>query len=417
MKSLAPIFALLAFLAFSAAPTPAAAQGCGIGNNNCIAPTPTTAPCDNSNRIATTAFIALCGAGAPSAFIDQLCNVNNDFLLRTAGVWGCGPAVGAFGRVLTDQGAGSAPAYAYPGPITPQGRCTLTSGAPVMTTDVAAAATVFYTQAIGQFAPIFDGTGFVNRNVGGELSQSTTDTTKSPAAVVNVSNYDVFVWNDSGTARATRGPPWTSDTARGSGAGTTELQFLGGIATNKNAITNGPGANLGTYVCTFRSNGTATVDVKFGGSGVGGNPAIMGIWNLYNKVIYRPFVADSTASWNYTSSTVRAVDASTTNRISFISGLATDGLFASYGAQVTHAAVAGSFASWGICLDSTTTYIGRVSSTNAAAVANIFFNFGKALTVAPQLGFHFLQACENSDNVNAVSFNAGLTGLEAEILW
>src|SRR5207302_1105083 len=121
-------------------------------------------------------------------------------------------------------------------PISPQGRLTLASGTPVMTSDQAAKTTVYYSPYVGQFVPIYDGTRFIATDTGGELSQATTDTTKSPAAVAANSNYDVFVWNDAGTVRATRGSAWTSDTARGTGAGTTELQRLNGIWTNKNAI-------------------------------------------------------------------------------------------------------------------------------------------------------------------------------------
>jgi hypothetical protein len=51
-------FALLVLLAFS---TGAAAQGCGQGNPNCVAPTPPMG--DNSDRIATTAFVAAAGGG------------------------------------------------------------------------------------------------------------------------------------------------------------------------------------------------------------------------------------------------------------------------------------------------------------------------------------------------------------------
>ena len=98
---------------------------------------------------------------------------------------------------------------------------------------------------------------------------SDVTTTKSPAAATTNSNYDLFVWNDGGTYRCTRGPAWSSDTARGTGAGTTELQLLNGILTNKNAITNGPAANKGTYVGTVRTNGSSQVDFQLAGMGTG----------------------------------------------------------------------------------------------------------------------------------------------------
>lgn len=63
MKFFAPFLALIAYAALCASPNPAAAQGCGAGNPNCVAPTPPVSPCDSSNRIATTAFVATCGTG------------------------------------------------------------------------------------------------------------------------------------------------------------------------------------------------------------------------------------------------------------------------------------------------------------------------------------------------------------------
>ena len=49
----------------------------------------------------------------------------------------------------------------------------------------------------------------------------------------------------------------TSRPVSGTGSGTSELQRVQGFWTNKQAITNGPGANLGTYVGTIRTDGAA----------------------------------------------------------------------------------------------------------------------------------------------------------------
>src|SRR6185369_3076630 len=83
------------------------------------------------------------------------------------------------------------------------------SGVPVMNTTVSGQTTVYYTPYIHQIVPIYDGTVLVPTNIGGELSQTLADSTKSPAASVQDAMYDMFVWNDSGTIRCTRGPAWT----------------------------------------------------------------------------------------------------------------------------------------------------------------------------------------------------------------
>lgn len=294
----------------------------------------------------------------------------------------------------------------------PQGRLTLTSGTAVPTSDVASATTVYYTPAVGRFVPLWNATSsvYVMTDTGGEISQATTDTTKSPAAVANNSNYDVFVWSDAGTIRATRGPLWSSDTARGTGAGTTELLLQNGIYVNKNAITNGPGAGLGTYVGTFRSNGTASVDFGFGTAALGGGTANLNVWNLYNQVMMRGYVRDNTASWTYSANTVRALDGSNGNRCNLVSGLAQHTIFAAISVHVVFAAAAAAFYGNGLALDSTSSYNFLSQFSNAAATASV-----KALpvcigTYAPQLGFHFIQAVEFGDGTNTNTLDQSPAG-------
>src|SRR5713101_3986345 len=121
----------------------------------------------------------------------------------------------------------------------PQGRLTLVAATPVMTTDQSGKTAIFYTPYNGTLIPLWDGTNLLATPFV-EMTNNTTNSNvgnAGPAAVTLNSNYDLFVWNNSGTVTLTRGPAWTSDTARGTGAGTTELQRINGIWTNKNAIT------------------------------------------------------------------------------------------------------------------------------------------------------------------------------------
>jgi hypothetical protein len=302
--------------------------------------------------------------------------------------------------------------------ITPQVRLTLTTGVAVMISDVAAATTIYCTPCGGRHVPLWDSTlsKFVPTDIGGELSQGTTDATKSPAAVANNSNYDMFVWSDSGTLRCTRGPLWTSDTVRGTGAGTTELELLNGIYVNKVAITNGPGARLGTYVGTVRSNGTATIDMKFGTSASGGGMATFGVWNLYNQVLMRAKVQDSTASWTTNTGTARNVNASATNRVQFVSGLAMNSVSAFYKGLLTTAAVLSAQGKFGFGLDATAEdNIAFFATPTAAAWTAASNTPGSYL---PQIGFHYIQAIELADGANTATFygNTALQGLEVVIL-
>ena len=64
----------------------------------------------------------------------------------------------------------------------PQGRLTLQTATPVMTTTQSAKTTIFYTPYVGNQVPIYNGTSMVMTTFA-ELSVATTDTTKSPAAI------------------------------------------------------------------------------------------------------------------------------------------------------------------------------------------------------------------------------------------
>lgn len=297
--------------------------------------------------------------------------------------------------------------------VAPQGRLTLVTATPVMTTTQAAKTTVFYTPHIGNQVPIWNGGAFIPTTFA-ELSQATTDATKSPAAVAVNSNYDVFVWSDGGTIRATRGPAWTSDTARGTGAGTTELSRVNGLLVNTVAITNGPGAGLGTYVGSIRSNASSQIDWIFGASSAGGTAAVLNVWNAYNKVNTSTQVLDSSAEWAYTTASYRSANNSIGNRVSFLVGLSEISLKTSHTCfSQSSSASARTYA--GIGLDSTSAISGiagqnltsgSFAGTGSTPVAT-YSNF------AP-LGFHFIQALEQGA-AGATFGGTGSQGLTFEM--
>jgi hypothetical protein len=279
---------------------------------------------------------------------------------------------------------------------TPQGRLTLVSGTPVMATTMSAATTLYYTPYHGNFVPIYDGTN-MNPTAFAEVLQATTDATKSPAAVAASKVYDVFCWIDSGTNRCTRGPAWTSDTSRGY-----TLTMVNGILLNTTAITNGPAASRGTYVGTIRSNASSQIDYIFGGSAAGGTAAFLGVWNAYNRVDVTPAVTDQN-TWTYSGATVRQADNSAGNRISFVSGLAEDGVAVSYNQRVAFG-VAGQFIMTGFALDSMTT-MDKIAY--ALMTTGMQMSLAPTNVYAPQLGFHFIQATEAADGTNTATFVSG----------
>jgi len=292
-------------------------------------------------------------------------------------------------------------------PLEPGGRLTLTTAVPVTTSDVTGATTIYYSPHRHNVVWLYDGTTWTSSTFS-ELSQATTDNTKSPAAVANNSNYDLFVWNDAGTLRCTRGFAWTLDTGRGTGAGTTELELLDGRHVNKIAITNGPAAQRGLYVGTVRSNGSAQINDSM---------LLRHVWNKYHRALRPMRRLESTASWAYTSTTVREANGSTANRLQFVRGLDEDAVTAFVRALVANTASGVSLGAK-IGLDSTTVHAtGSLPGSSTTKVANIREPLIARYNGFPGLGSHFVSWLEDSQASGTTTWTGGdECGIHAEMM-
>lgn len=245
--------------------------------------------------------------------------------------------------------------------IAPQGRLTPTSGTPIIVAN-AAVTSIYYTPYVGNLVPIPDGTTFAVR----EFSELTL-TLNDPNHVAS-SIYDVFVFSDSGTLRLGTGPVWTTVTAgsgaRGTGAGTTELERLKGLWVNKVAATMRNGATTysvaakcGVYVGSIfidSTVGQVTCHID------AGQARKWGVWNAYNR---KPIIlrcTDSTASWNSAPTTWRQSRNDANNFVNVFAGLPEERPELRFTQMVTSAVgVSTSQAEIGIGLNSTTVLSGR----------------------------------------------------------
>lgn len=294
--------------------------------------------------------------------------------------------------------------------IPPGGRLTLTTATPVLSGAVATSANVLYTPYVSNYIPTWNGSQWVP-TIFTELTNVLANSSvgnAGPAAGAASKNYDLFVWNSSGTLYLTRGGAWNSDTAR---SATTEndLQRVQGILCNLNAITNGPAAGYGLYVGTVRTDASgATVSWAFGGAGAGGVAATINVWNMYNRVEVTTISRDTGATWTYSSATIRAANASNAHRASFVRGLNEEGVVAQYEHYITTAAALGALTYAIIGLDATNAQAassvrGLIKAPTAAAFEG---SSVARYTDLPGLGFHFLQACEGGDGTNTNTINA-----------
>lgn len=285
----------------------------------------------------------------------------------------------------------------------PQGRLTLQTGVPVMTTTQSAKTTIYYTPFVGNQIPLYDGTKFTP-SVFSEISVATTDTAKNPAAIGANKVNDWFVWSDAGTLRLTHGPDWTTDTARSAG---TALTMVNGILLNNASITNGPAASRGTYVGTTRSNGSSQLDWIIGGSASGGAAAFLYVWNAYNRRKAIGATTDSGTAYTYTSGTVRQARADADNQVNFVVGLQEDTATCIYNYRSQTAAVSTAAMGMGIGYDSSSTYVtAHDVFSNQAGNA---YGTGASKTYEAQsaIGVHLFTALENSDGSNANTFDHG----------
>lgn len=185
------------------------------------------------------------------------------------------------------------------------GRLTLESGVPVSSTDQTSKTTVYFTPFNGNCVSLYDGTRWKQYQFS-ELSLALGTLTSDK-------NYDVFLYDNAGTLTLILGPAWSSDTARGTGAGTTELETYAGVLVNKVSIASGPAARAGRYLGTIRTASTTVTE---------DSDTKRFVWNCYNRVSRGLYNSDSNAH-TYDSGTVREWNNSSAIRVHFVLGQTT----------------------------------------------------------------------------------------------
>lgn len=301
----------------------------------------------------------------------------------------------------------------------PGGRLSLTSGVPVQTADVTGATTVHYVPYVHNKTP-----WFIGLDIGTSLSLALDNNSGHTGYQQSGKLYDLFLVADAGVLRLGSSPAWSTTLVRGTGAGTTELDFTTypGLPTNKNSITIRfgsavgntltAGANTALCVGTMYASADGQCTCQFNPAGaVGGNNTLMGLYNFFNRE--RCFISnkDTTGTWTYGTATWRQSKASGNNQIRFIDGLQRSHLAAFFTQTIDCTASSGAVAGdLGINFDS------AVAAPQLRG--QILANFGSAYSVQnsvhvdamsrPLLGLH---TCVSMEFANAgVPTWVGLNG-------
>lgn len=244
------------------------------------------------------------------------------------------------------------------------------------------ARTAVYVHPIGGgLVPIYDGSSFGMHSVG-TTPVTFTLTSNSGFTGYHQSgkNFFLCVFNDSGTIRVGTMPAWTGDNSTGTGAGTSEVQWISGIPTNAvSAVvrwgtaetdTVTVAANKATIIGGFRTiaNGQTCHESEPAPAAGGTNNRLF-IDTVFHGQQRAARCRDSTDTWTYTTDTFRQANAGagTNNAIAVFTCFAGRVFNATYNAFASNSGTAGMRV--GVGFNSTTTP--ECAATNTSPSAGI----------------------------------------------
>lgn len=333
--------------------------------------------------------------------------------------------VGADGR-LTAAANGSAGTAMVP---LPQGRLTVTTGAPLLTVDAVAQGTLYYDCFKGgNQVPYYTGSA----DAIGTITSCEVSTAMQASSTGVLNTTSVFdVWWEGNTnhniciATNGSGAGWAGDTgspsntARGTGYSQLDKTTRPYI-TNKNSVAhcyNGAtdygsiAANRLTYLGTIYTTASGKTGVALHPAGAsGGSNPVVGVYNEYNRVPARSASRDTAANYAGTGTQLwGTTNASTANRITWVDG--NQEIFVTVD-NIQNVSAASSTAAIGVNFDSTSaTPGGKIGqATGDSAISTEANDMVATDETYGLLGLHYVQAMELSISAT-VHFN--VTGIGA----
>lgn len=267
------------------------------------------------------------------------------------------------------------------------GRLTLESGVPLSTSDQTARSTLYYSPF--RFGSIALYTGTLWKIV------PFTEVSLSLSGLIASRNYDVFLYDNSGTPTLEL-TAWSTDTARA-----TALILQDGVEVRSGAPTR-------RYLGTIRTTGTNTTE---------DSRSRRFVWNHSNRINRPLYQLETTNSWTYAVDSWRSVNGSAANRVEVVFG--NSQTLVSLKALLIARSSSGlsNFFSTGIGVDSTTVNSAQLrgSGTSNDTVVQVWGHYSGY----PGLGYHSLNWLERSnatsitvygDNGDATKYQSGILG-------
>jgi len=212
---------------------------------------------------------------------------------------------------------------------------------------------------------------------------------------------------ESGRCRATRSAAISQVNGIWTNTASLTCTISGGSTTT--TIAAGQWTYLGTFYAT--ANGQTGMAFKPIAAS-GGTNNVLGLWNAYNRVRIVSLNQDNNSSWTYATATNRPADNSTSNRISWVDGLAQSSVEMTYQVRMWNGTNFDG-AVIGVSLDSTTAtptvnpFVQQQNANNRiwAPTTEVF---------PPQLGLHYGQAIEWV-NAGTETFEGSGEGLHIDL--
>lgn len=214
--------------------------------------------------------------------------------------------------------------------VFPTGRLSISGSNAVNANIEEANSTVHYLPYIGNTVPIFSGSMWRTLDFGDSISLVLDSDSGHTNYHQENKNFDLFCALEEGTGSILlgSGPQWSSDTVRGSGAGTSELTRLDGIRVNRYdmVLRYGSGANdlltVGSNEATFLGVMRPTKPIAT--TYVFDSVLKRHLWNCYNRGSVDLRAVDTTDNWSYSTNSWRQANASAANLVSLVTGLRLD---------------------------------------------------------------------------------------------
>lgn len=247
------------------------------------------------------------------------------------------------------------------------GRLTLTTGVAVPTSDVTSGSTLYFTPYQGNQVALYSGSAWAYHTL--------TERSLALSGLTSGKNYDVFLYNNSGTLTLELSAAWTNDTTRAD------------ALTTQDGVLVKSGATTRRYLGTIRATSATTTADSGGGSTtqVGGQRFV---WNYYHRVMRPLSVIDTTDSWTYYTDGWRQANAASGNQVEFVCGEATA---ASAMLVQGYQTSGGAYGLAAIGVDSlaapTGSFVGAYEGVKDAFIAN--------LDTVLAAGYHYLAWIEN----------------------